>query len=197
MSLVANEEFQHILRVQNTNVDGKQKIMFAMTSIKGIGRRFTNIVCKKADVDMNKRAGELSNQEIGRVDHMGFASLLVFFFFLCFKLHYSLQVKMATVEVVLAASALSEEITKDEPTKAEETTTTEEAMAPPPPTAAEPPAEEEKVTETAAAPEEPAAPEPEALVAEVEAKEEKVVEEVAEVVAELKKLQSLSRHPSR
>ncbi|KAL6541585.1 hypothetical protein OROGR_011071 [Orobanche gracilis] len=27
MSLVANEEFQHILRVQNTNVDGKQKIM--------------------------------------------------------------------------------------------------------------------------------------------------------------------------
>ncbi|KAK9067606.1 hypothetical protein SSX86_011717 [Deinandra increscens subsp. villosa] len=64
MSLVANEDFQHILRVQNTNVDGKQKIMFAMTSIKGIGRRFANIVCKKADVDMNKRAGELSNAEI-------------------------------------------------------------------------------------------------------------------------------------
>ncbi|KAF8029659.1 hypothetical protein BT93_E2169 [Corymbia citriodora subsp. variegata] len=55
MSLVANEEFQHILRVLNTNVDGKQKIMFALTSIKGIGRRFANIVCKKADVDMNKR----------------------------------------------------------------------------------------------------------------------------------------------
>ncbi|KAG5567573.1 hypothetical protein RHGRI_002943 [Rhododendron griersonianum] len=55
MSLVANEEFQHILRVQNTNVDGKQKIMFALTSIKGIGRRFSNIACKKADIDMNKR----------------------------------------------------------------------------------------------------------------------------------------------
>ncbi|KAK1554107.1 hypothetical protein Q3G72_008014 [Acer saccharum] len=64
MSLVANEEFQHILRVLNTNVDGKQKIMFALTSIKGIGRRFANIVCKKADVDMNKRAGELSSAEI-------------------------------------------------------------------------------------------------------------------------------------
>lgn len=54
-SLVANEDFQHILRIQNTNVDGKQKVMFALTSIKGIGRRFSNIVCKKADVDMNKR----------------------------------------------------------------------------------------------------------------------------------------------
>ncbi|PHU00423.1 40S ribosomal protein S18 [Capsicum chinense] len=64
ISLVANEDFQHILRVQNTNVDGKQKIMFAMTSIKGIGRRFANIACKKADIDMNKRAGELSAAEL-------------------------------------------------------------------------------------------------------------------------------------
>ncbi|KAI4346542.1 hypothetical protein L6164_007431 [Bauhinia variegata] len=64
MSLVTNEDFQHILRVLNTNVDGKQKIMFALTSIKGIGRRFANIVCKKADVDMNKRAGELSAAEL-------------------------------------------------------------------------------------------------------------------------------------
>jgi hypothetical protein len=55
-SLVAGEDFQHILRLLNTNVDGKQKIMFAMTSIKGIGRRFSNIVCKKADIDMNKRS---------------------------------------------------------------------------------------------------------------------------------------------
>ncbi|KAL5122880.1 40S ribosomal protein S18 [Glycine soja] len=66
-SLVANEDFQHILRVLNTNVDGKQKIMFALTSIKGIGRRFANICCKKADVDMNKRAGELSAIELDSV----------------------------------------------------------------------------------------------------------------------------------
>jgi small subunit ribosomal protein S18e len=55
MSLIADEEFQHILRVLNTNVDGRQKIMFALTSIKGVGRRFANLVCKKADVDMSKR----------------------------------------------------------------------------------------------------------------------------------------------
>lgn len=54
-SLVADDAFQHILRVLNTNVDGKQKIMFALTAIRGIGRRFSNICCKKAEVDMNKR----------------------------------------------------------------------------------------------------------------------------------------------
>jgi hypothetical protein len=51
-------DFQHILRILGTNVDGRQKVMYAMTSVKGIGRRFSNIVCKKADVDMDKRAGE-------------------------------------------------------------------------------------------------------------------------------------------
>ena len=29
--------FQHILRVLNTNLDGKIKVMFALTSIKGVG----------------------------------------------------------------------------------------------------------------------------------------------------------------
>lgn len=58
-SLIAGEEFQHILRVLNTNVDGRQKIMFALTSIKGVGRRFANLVCKKADVDMSKRCANL------------------------------------------------------------------------------------------------------------------------------------------
>lgn len=40
--------------------------MFALTAIKGVGRRFSNIVCKKADVDLNKRAGELSEEEVCR-----------------------------------------------------------------------------------------------------------------------------------
>jgi small subunit ribosomal protein S18e len=47
--------FQYILRLLNTNVEGKQKIMYALTQIKGVGRRYSNLVCKKADVDLNKR----------------------------------------------------------------------------------------------------------------------------------------------
>merc|ERR1712142_691345 len=54
-------------RVMNTNIDGKTKIMYAMTSIKGVGRRFSNICLKKADIDMTKRAGELSDEEVERL----------------------------------------------------------------------------------------------------------------------------------
>ena len=39
MSLVIPTNFQHILRVLNTNIDGKRNIMFALTAIKGLGRR--------------------------------------------------------------------------------------------------------------------------------------------------------------
>ncbi|EEC00481.1 40S ribosomal protein S18, putative, partial [Ixodes scapularis] len=63
MSLVIPDKFQHILRVLNTNIDGRRKVMFALTAIKGVGRRFSNMVCKKADVDLNKRAGELTEEE--------------------------------------------------------------------------------------------------------------------------------------
>ena len=58
--------------------------MYALTKIKGVGRRYSNLVCKKvkrhyiryfsmysqlwqADVDLNKRAGELTSEELERV----------------------------------------------------------------------------------------------------------------------------------
>ncbi|ANZ75026.1 BA75_02362T0 [Komagataella pastoris] len=68
-SLVVQEanSFQHILRLLNTNVDGRIKIMYALTTIRGVGRRYSNLVCKKADVDLNKRAGELTQEELERV----------------------------------------------------------------------------------------------------------------------------------
>ncbi len=34
------------------------KVQYAMTGIKGIGRRFSNVVLKKADVDLRKRYGK-------------------------------------------------------------------------------------------------------------------------------------------
>ncbi|KAH3673057.1 hypothetical protein WICMUC_003890 [Wickerhamomyces mucosus] len=69
MSLVVQESgnFQHILRLLNTNVDGKIKVQYALTTIRGVGRRYANLVCKKADVDLSKRAGELTQEELERI----------------------------------------------------------------------------------------------------------------------------------
>ncbi|XP_042212552.1 40S ribosomal protein S18 isoform X2 [Homarus americanus] len=67
MSLVVPEKFQHILRLMNTNIDGRRKVMFAMTAIKGVGRRYSNIVLKKADIDQSKRAGEMTEEEVEKI----------------------------------------------------------------------------------------------------------------------------------
>uniref|UniRef100_A0A669QPM2 Small ribosomal subunit protein uS13 n=1 Tax=Phasianus colchicus TaxID=9054 RepID=A0A669QPM2_PHACC len=64
MSLVIPEKFQHILRVLNTNIDGRRKIAFAITAIKGVGRRYAHVVLRKADIDLTKRAGELTEDEV-------------------------------------------------------------------------------------------------------------------------------------
>lgn len=60
-------DFQHILRVLNTNVDGREKVVIALTAIRGIGRRISTLICKKADIDTDKRAGELTADEISKV----------------------------------------------------------------------------------------------------------------------------------
>merc|ERR1711957_127264 len=69
MSVVLKQasEFTHILRMQNTNVDGKVKVMFALRVIQGIGRRFSNLVCKVANIDLNRRAGELNQAEMDKI----------------------------------------------------------------------------------------------------------------------------------
>ena len=66
-SLMQGAEFQHILRILNTNVEGKRNVVFGLTKIKGLGRRFTDLICKKAEIDVNKRAGELTADEIEKV----------------------------------------------------------------------------------------------------------------------------------
>jgi len=66
-SVAENKGFQYIIRLLNTNIEGRRKVQFALTSIKGVGKRYAGLACKKADIDMSKRAGELSNEELERI----------------------------------------------------------------------------------------------------------------------------------
>merc|ERR1712038_1935854 len=67
-SFVVNQDtFQHILRIQNTNIDGNIKIGHALTSIRGMGRRFTDLTLKKAEIDQSKRAGQINEAELERI----------------------------------------------------------------------------------------------------------------------------------
>ncbi|KAA0149190.1 hypothetical protein FNF27_08058 [Cafeteria roenbergensis] len=60
-------DFQFILRVLNTNVDGREKVAYALTAIVGIGRRLSFLILKKAGISPNLRAGQLSAEQIEKV----------------------------------------------------------------------------------------------------------------------------------
>ena len=51
----------------NTNVDGKQKIPYAIRHIRGIGRRFANLITVKAGLSPNDRAGDLKEENIDKI----------------------------------------------------------------------------------------------------------------------------------
>ena len=61
------DNFTHIIRVMNTNVDGKRKVAYAFRMIKGIGVRFAFLVLKKAGIDVNRRAGTLNPDEVEKI----------------------------------------------------------------------------------------------------------------------------------
>merc|ERR1711998_640445 len=61
------QDFTYILRMQNTNINGKQKAPFALRIIKGLGRRFTILTLKIAQIDLNKRAGELTEADVEKI----------------------------------------------------------------------------------------------------------------------------------
>ena len=43
-------------------MDGRQKVLYALTAIRGVGRRFSHLVCKKADVSLEKRYAGLGGE---------------------------------------------------------------------------------------------------------------------------------------
>jgi small subunit ribosomal protein S13 len=62
------DNFKHIVRVRNTDLDGNRKIGDSIRKIKGVGFTFAQCVCTVAGVDRSKRAGDLSDDEVKKLN---------------------------------------------------------------------------------------------------------------------------------
>merc|ERR1712039_1143270 len=60
-------EFKHIIRILNTNIDGRRQVPFAITAIKGCGRRFAVLICKRARIPLTQRAGTLTEEQTNKI----------------------------------------------------------------------------------------------------------------------------------
>lgn len=54
-------------RIKGVDIPNNKRIEIALTYIYGIGRSLSNTILKDAKVDINKKAGDLSNDDLGRI----------------------------------------------------------------------------------------------------------------------------------
>lgn len=64
------DEFKHIIRVLNTNLEGRRRVINALTSIRGIGRRMAHMILVKANISPSIRAGELPSDSWDKINEI-------------------------------------------------------------------------------------------------------------------------------
>ena len=61
------EDFNYILRLADSDVDGLTRIGMGLTSVKGVGARTALAICEIAGVDKNKLGGHLTDAEQDKI----------------------------------------------------------------------------------------------------------------------------------
>lgn len=62
------KESGRVVRILSKDIEGRTKIYPGLTKIKGISWSFSNAVCKVLGINKNKKIGELSPEEIKKVE---------------------------------------------------------------------------------------------------------------------------------
>jgi len=62
------KEFQHIVRIAGTDLDGTLKVNYALANINGIGITLANAITRKADLNPQTRLGFLTEIDIDKLE---------------------------------------------------------------------------------------------------------------------------------
>ena len=63
----ANDDFKYIVRIADTNIDGKFKVNYGLSHIKGIGIRVAARIARAAQIPASKKIGDLSDSEVEKL----------------------------------------------------------------------------------------------------------------------------------
>ncbi|AGI47429.1 archaeal ribosomal protein S13P [Thermoplasmatales archaeon BRNA1] len=63
-----DENFNYIVRMANTDIDGQKHVVIGLQSIKGVGKRVAQIVAKKAGVDPAAKIGSLADEDVKKLE---------------------------------------------------------------------------------------------------------------------------------
>ncbi|VVB81619.1 30S ribosomal protein S13 [uncultured archaeon] len=63
-------DFKHLVRIANTDLDGKKAIVIALKDIRGIGIPLAHAVCHLAKINSMEKCGNLSDADIKKLDEL-------------------------------------------------------------------------------------------------------------------------------
>jgi small subunit ribosomal protein S13 len=65
-----DENFNYIVRIANSDIDGQKRTVIGLQSIKGVGKRVAEIIAKKAGVDPAVKMGSLSDEKVAELESL-------------------------------------------------------------------------------------------------------------------------------
>ena len=63
-----SREFNYIVRLHGTNIDGTKMVPYAITEVKGVGVRLARSIVKQLGLDATERLGSLSDADVRRLE---------------------------------------------------------------------------------------------------------------------------------
>jgi len=65
-----DENFNFIVRIANSDIDGQKRTVIGVQSIKGVGKRVAQIVVRKANIDPTLRIGSLPDEKVKEIEQL-------------------------------------------------------------------------------------------------------------------------------
>ncbi|HUV33518.1 MAG TPA: 30S ribosomal protein S13 [Candidatus Desulfaltia sp.] len=63
-----SREFNYIVRLHGTNIDGTKMVPYALTQVKGVGIRLARSIVKQLGLDATERLGSLGDADVRRLE---------------------------------------------------------------------------------------------------------------------------------
>jgi small subunit ribosomal protein S13 len=63
-----SREFNYIVRLHGTNIDGTKMVPYALTEVKGVGIRLARSIVKQLGLDATERLGSLSDADVKKLE---------------------------------------------------------------------------------------------------------------------------------
>ncbi len=65
-----DSDFNYIVRIANTDIDGEKKITFGLTQIKGVGRRMATLITDAAGINREIKCGNLTESQLVKINEV-------------------------------------------------------------------------------------------------------------------------------